>query len=136
MSPTTLLKNDHAGMIDGSEASLDLEYQGEEENSESSPPAMVAPVVVPPLDRPEDDEVISPQPKRLLSHLLGMADMYARNGSLRQAIELYFELVNDYDGTDQALLASDRLMTIAQHYEDNRELRLARGIYERLLKVS
>ena len=119
MSPTTLLKNDHAG-IDGSEASLDLEYQVEEENSESPPPAMVAPVVVPPRDRSEDDEVISPQRKRLLSHLLGMADMYARNGSLRQAIAL----------------ASDRLMTIAQHYEDNRELRLARGIYERLLKVS
>ena len=134
MSPTTLLKNDHSG-IDGSEASLDLEYQGEGENSES-PPAMVAPVVVPPHDRPEDDEVISPQRKRLLSHLLGMADMYPRNGSLRQAIELYVELVNDHDGTDQSLLASDRLMTIAQHYEDNCELRLARGIYERLLKVS
>lgn len=135
MSPTTLLKNDHAG-IDSSEASLDLDFQGEEENSESPPPAMVAPVVIPPRDRPEDDEVISPQRKRLLSHLLGMADMYARNGSLRQAIELYFELVNGHDGTDQALLASDRLMTIAQQYEGNRELRLARGIYERLLKVS
>ena len=59
----------------------------------------------------------------MLDHLLGMADMYARNGSLRQAIELYFTLIIEHDGTEQSVQACDRIMAVAQRYESNGELR-------------
>jgi len=134
MSPTTYLQNDRAA-VDGSDTGLDLEDQREVERPDLPPP-LVKPVVIPPHKRAEDDEEISPQRRRLLDHLLGMADMYADNGSLRQAIELFFELVSDHEGTDHALLAGDRLMAIAQVYKDHGELHMARGIYERLLKLS
>ena len=73
---------------------------------------------------------------RVLEHLASMADQYARDGSVRQAIELYFELVTDHAGTDQAVHAGDQLLAIAQQYDGPRRTAQARGIYERLLKVS
>ncbi len=70
---------------------------------------------------------------RVLEGLLRMADSYRRDGSLRQAIEMYFELVHDHDGTVQSGLAEERLFEIAREYEMVGELRQARGIYEHLL---
>ncbi|MFO0891268.1 MAG: hypothetical protein U0790_19255 [Isosphaeraceae bacterium] len=99
-------------------------------------PAPMPPVVLPSrppaAEHPEEDH----HRGRVLDHLIGMAEMYARGGALRQAIELYFEVLGDHGGTPQAGEAEDRLLAIAQHYEDQREFRLARGIYERLLKAS
>ena len=42
----------------------------------------------------------------------------------------------DHAGSDQAVQACDRLIAIAERYQKNGELRLARGIYERVLKAS
>ncbi len=115
-----------------------LDEPEELERDVDDEPTMVAPVVIPPVRRPveQEDEPVSPQRRHVLEHLIHMADMYARNGSLRQAIELYFTLVFEHDGTEQAIQAGDRLMAIAQEYENHGELRLARGVYERLLKAS
>ena len=139
MSPTKVL-NDVEATVDDPAVEAELDELQELEQAGSHQPTMVAPVVIPPTPRPtedeDEDEPISPQRRQVLEHLIGMADMYARNGSLRQAIELYFALVNEHGDTDQSVQAGDRLMAVAQQYESHGELRLARGIYERLLKAS
>ena len=137
MSATSVL-NDVEATVDDSAVGAELDELQELEQTESDQPAMVVPVVIPPTPWPteDEDEPISPQRRQVLEHLLGMADMYARNGSLREAIELYFTLIIEHDGTEQAVQASDRIMAVAQRYESNGELHLARGIYERLLKAS
>lgn len=70
---------------------------------------------------------------QLLGHLLKMADDYRASQSLRQAIEMYFMLVDGYAETLQARLARERLLEIAEKYEHNGKLHHARAIYERLL---
>jgi hypothetical protein len=138
VSATSVLNDVEATVDDSVEAELD-ELQ-ELEQTESDQRTMVVPVVIPPTPRPtedeDEDEPISPQRRQVLEHLLGMADVYARNGSLREAIELYFSLIIEHDGTEQSVQASDRIMAVALRYESNGELHLARGIYERLLKAS
>lgn len=62
-----------------------------------------------------------------------MADTYRQAGSLRQAVEMYFELVREHADTSQALQAEERLLDVARLYEQTGELRQARGIYEQLL---
>ena len=137
MSAASVL-NDVEATVDDSAVEAELDKLQELEQTESDEPTMVVPVFIPPIPRPteDEDEPISPQRRQVLEHLLGMADMYARNGSLRQAIELYFTLIIEHDGTEQSVEACDRLMAVAQRYESHGELRLARGIYERLLKAS
>ncbi len=144
MSATSVLNtsvlNDVEATVDDSAVEAELDELQELEQTESDQPAMVVPVVIPPTPRPtedeDEDEPISPQRRQVLEHLLGMADVYARNGSLREAIELYFSLIIEHDGTEQSVQASDRIMAVALRYESNGELHLARGIYERLLKAS
>lgn len=142
MSATRVLDtgvlNEVEATVDDSALGAELDELQELEQTESDQPAMVVPVVIPPAPWPteDEDEPISPHRRQVLEHLLGMADVYARNGSLREAIELYFALIIEHDGTEQAVQASDRIMAVALRYESNGELHLARGIYERLLKAS
>jgi tetratricopeptide (TPR) repeat protein len=135
VSPTNLLHEvettDH-----NSAGAVAEEINEELEMADVAPPPFVTPVVIPPRMPQSEDEPLSPQRMRVLDHLLSMADQYSRIGSIRQAIELYFELVTDHPDTEQAAHAGDQLLVIAQHYTDRGELRQARGIYERLLKVS
>jgi hypothetical protein len=137
VSATSVL-NDVEATVDDCAVEAELDELQELEQTESDEPTMVVPVFIPPIPRPteDEDEPISPQRRQVLEHLLGMADMYARNGSLREAIELYFSLIIEHDGTEQSVQASDRIMAVALRYESNGELHLARGIYERLLKAS
>ena len=65
--------------------------------------------------------------------LMELADRYRAENSIRQAMEIYFELVEDYDDTPQAQQARDRLMEIAEEYECAGKRHHARGMYERLL---
>ena len=124
MSATSVL-NDVEATVDDSAVEAELDELQELEQTESDQPTMVVPVFIPPIPRPteDEDEPISPQRRQVLEHLLGMADMYARNGSLRQAIELYFTLIIEHDGTEQSVQACDRIMAVAQRYESNGELR-------------
>jgi hypothetical protein len=85
-----------------------------------------------PLD--PDDE-IDPTEDRILDGLLRMADTYRATDSLRQAMEMYFALARNHDGSTQAADAVMRLLDVAREYEDAGELRQARGIYEHLLRT-
>lgn len=88
-------------------------------------------------------EVISPAPEppgrrtthrsRVRGRLLEMAESYEAANALHQAMELYFELVEEYRDTPEAIDAEDRLMDVARRYEQSGEPRVARGIYERML---
>ncbi len=70
---------------------------------------------------------------RILALLMSMADAYRESGSLRQAIEIYFELMREHGETPQGHRAEERLFDVARFYERSGELRQARGIYEQLL---
>jgi hypothetical protein len=93
-----------------------------------------APIVLPPSQTPAESAAATPHSRtRVLPRLLAMADTYYQGGSLRQAIELYFELVRTHAGTPQARQAEERLLEVARAFEVAGEPRQARGIYEQLL---
>lgn len=76
---------------------------------------------------------VPPSPHtRARSRLLSMADGYLRSGSLRQALEMYFDLMDGYPGTTEAEQAEEQTLEVASRHEQAGELHLARAIYERL----
>ncbi len=66
------------------------------------------------------------------SRLLAMADGYLQAGSIYQAQEMYFDLMDAYPETVEARRAEDRIMELATRHEQAGELHLARALYERL----
>ena len=69
----------------------------------------------------------------LLKLLLAMAQRYRCEGKLREAMDLYWELVEDHPGTADAGAAKAVLLELAASYERNDASHMARSIYERLL---
>jgi hypothetical protein len=78
----------------------------------------------------ESDATIN---SKMLDQLLGMADRYRGEGHVRQAMEMYWALVDQHAGTAQAKSARLGLMGQAQTYEQQGARHVARAIYERLL---
>jgi hypothetical protein len=74
----------------------------------------------------------APSPLALV-RLGRMADGYFDSGAIRQAMEVYFTILQRHSGTAEAARAWERLMAIAEHYEKAHGTRQARSIYERLL---
>ncbi|MEI6226516.1 MAG: hypothetical protein WCS72_17355 [Deltaproteobacteria bacterium] len=72
-------------------------------------------------------------PNPVLARLLRMADGYRRSGQPYQAIEMYFELVDDHGETPQGIQAREHLMAVCEQYEQEGKMRQARALYERLL---
>ena len=70
---------------------------------------------------------------RVLGRLLRMADDYHARNAIRQAEEMYLELVEDHPATPHAQQARDRLLLLCDEYERNGKLRHARWLYERLV---
>lgn len=68
-----------------------------------------------------------------LERLLDMAQQYRREGHLREAMDLFWELAEDYPATDEAAAAKAILLELATSYERNDAPHMARSIYERLL---
>jgi len=95
-------------------------------------PPIALPQLRPAQAEPSEQSMLESR-VRVLARLLAMADTYRESGSLRQAIEMYFELIREHADTPQALQAEKRLMGVARSYEQAGELRQARGIYEQLL---
>ena len=90
--------------------------------------------VLPPA--PADPAAAAVQPEAvnpLLTRLLKIADSYLRENAFRQAIEIYFELVEKHPNTPEAEQARQRLAEIGEYYERWGEFRQARSLYERLL---
>lgn len=69
----------------------------------------------------------------LLGRLLAMAHRYRKHENLRQAVELYWTLAEDYPGTPQADAAKAVLLELAASYERNEARHMARSMYERLM---
>jgi tetratricopeptide (TPR) repeat protein len=81
-------------------------------------------------EEPIQSEVFMP----ILSHLLQMADGYRRNGSPKQAMEMYYELVERNPKSIEGQQARERLVDIAAEYEQQGLPHQARSIYESLLE--
>ncbi len=107
----------------------------EDDSSDGMPTNGSAPIVLPPSrSSPASSQASTPHShSRVLPRLLAMADAYYQDGLLRQAIEMYFELVRHHGDSPQARQAEERLLEVARAYERAGELRQARGIYEQLL---
>jgi hypothetical protein len=73
------------------------------------------------------------RPSPILGRLLRMADTYRRSGAPKQALEMYFELVEKHPSSVEGQEANGRLLEISEEYELQGQLRQARSIYERLL---
>jgi lipopolysaccharide biosynthesis regulator YciM len=67
-----------------------------------------------------------------LDHLLTMAQRYRSEGKLRQAMDLYWVLLEDHPETTQAQGARGGLLELADVYEHDGLRHQARAIYERL----
>jgi hypothetical protein len=61
-----------------------------------------------------------------------MAHQYHREGSVWQAMEMYWMLSEDHSGTVQSLDAQKSLFELAETYERDDSRHLARAVYERL----
>jgi hypothetical protein len=68
-----------------------------------------------------------------MERILGMADRYRADHLLRQAAEMYFEVVDRSKRAPELARARERLLEIAEHYENIGAPHQARGIYERFL---
>jgi hypothetical protein len=68
-----------------------------------------------------------------IERILGMADRYRADNLLRQAAEMYFEVVDRCKRGPELARARQRLLEIADHYENIGAPHQARGIYERFL---
>lgn len=89
----------------------------------------------PGMPTPKDPVVQEPTSNdhAVLERLLAMAKIYWSEGNLWQAMDLYWELVEDFRGTPQSVEARSALLDMARAYENNGARREARSIYERLL---
>jgi len=61
-----------------------------------------------------------------------MADRYLAENALRQALEMYFEMLEKRNDIGTAKQARERLMGIAEEWELAGKRRQARAIYERM----
>ncbi len=69
----------------------------------------------------------------ILGRLLQMADGYRAQRAFKQALAMYFRLVDEHGESREGQQACERLLEIAAEYEAGGQLRQARSIYERLL---
>ena len=56
-------------------------------------------------------------------------------GRLHQAVDLYLRVAGEQQGSEQALLATSKLVEIARYYEDRGATRLALDVLDRLQRV-
>ena len=106
-----------------------------EMNEEGEAVAVVEVEVTPPRAGPPPAPPAPPAPPSspVLARLLRMADGYRRSGAPHQAIEMYFELVDQHGETAEGITAHARLMDLCEQYETEGKMRQARSLYERLL---
>lgn len=64
--------------------------------------------------------------------LMRTGGAYQKRGNLHQAIYVYFSIIGRHPGTQEAQEAYDQLLKIAQEYEGNGQLNMAKGLYQRI----
>lgn len=67
--------------------------------------------------------------------LLRMGNAWFEQGELRQAVDVYLQICEQYPDTEEGKIAQARLLTIAQRYELDGLLRLSLDVLERLEQV-
>lgn len=75
----------------------------------------------------------APPEASILSRLLRMADTYRAGNSLRQALEIYWDLVENHAATPEAHQARQCLLAIGEQYEAAGKLHHAQAMYQRLM---
>lgn len=70
---------------------------------------------------------------RILERLVRMADYYCAHDGVRQAEEMYLQLLEDYPDSLQARHSRDRLLELCETYERAGQMHHARWLYEQLL---
>ncbi|MCG5514364.1 hypothetical protein [Ectothiorhodospira shaposhnikovii] len=68
----------------------------------------------------------------LLDRTLDMACQFKQEGKLEQAVDLYWQLLDEYPKSSQAARAVELLLELADFYEKTDCRHIALGIYERL----
>ena len=64
--------------------------------------------------------------------LLRMGDDWFKQGELRQALDVYLKIIEEYPGSEESKAAQNKLLTIAGRYEQDGLLRLSLDVLERL----
>lgn len=64
--------------------------------------------------------------------LLRMGHAWFEQDDLRQAIDIYIKLIDEYPGSEESEAAQSRLMSISRNYEQEGLLRLSLAVLERL----
>lgn len=83
----------------------------------------------------QEEILISDKPDKNVAtrgFLLRMADNWLKQGELRQAIEAYLKIIDQYPASAESQTAQSALLTIAQRYEQDGLLRLSLDVLERL----
>jgi len=57
---------------------------------------------------------------------------YQEQGNIHQAAYAYFDVLDRYPEAKEAQEAYDRLLKIAQQYEENGQLHMAKHLYQRI----
>jgi pentatricopeptide repeat protein len=105
-------------------------------------PAELSPVTFPPRAQSamstatpvQAAHAVPPAPRsRALHRLLAMADSYLREGSIRQALEMYYDMMNRHPETAEALQAEERILEVARLHEEAGEFHNARAIYDQMV---
>lgn len=68
--------------------------------------------------------------------LLRMGNAWFEQGELRQAVDGYLKIIEQYPDSDESNAAQVALLTIAQRYEQDGLLRLSLDVLERLEQAS
>lgn len=71
----------------------------------------------------------------LVGRLLRMAQQYQSEGNIRQATEMFWALVGDYQGAPEADAAKAALRAIAEGYERNNARHMARSMFLKLMSL-
>ncbi len=85
---------------------------------------------------PEEAQAVADDCKHhgsVLRHLLVLADNYRDQGSRRQAMDVYWSLVDIYPSSPEGEQALQRLLQMAERFDREGMHRIARDLYEQLL---
>ncbi|MFZ2725983.1 MAG: tetratricopeptide repeat protein [Methylococcaceae bacterium] len=66
------------------------------------------------------------------SFLLRMGNAWLEQGELRQAVDVYLKIIDQYSDSEESQNAQTALLSVAQRYEQEGKLRLSLDILERL----
>ncbi|MFA6301469.1 MAG: tetratricopeptide repeat protein [Candidatus Paceibacterota bacterium] len=64
--------------------------------------------------------------------LLRMGNAWLEQGELRQAVDVYLKIIEQYPDSEESRAAQAALLTIAQRYEQDGLLRLSLDVLERI----